>query len=138
MCRQFRLGNKIYVVDRDLAVRDALCFVLEYEGYQVTTFADGASLLAAMRECIPDCTILDVRTADLSSLDILKEANSHDFRAPIVITCDEADGPMVREAIKLGAFDFIEKPFDADAIVSHVREAIGARAHSDLPSEVNP
>jgi len=138
MCRQFRLGDRIYVVDRDLAVRDALCFVLENEGYQVTTFADGASLLAAMSEHVPDCTILDVRMADLSSLDILKEVNAHDFRAPILITCDEADGPMVREAIKLGAYEFIEKPFDADAIVSHVRAAIDTGARNALPSQVNP
>jgi len=124
MGSQQRSDVTVFVVDRDLAVRDALSFVLTQEGYQVVTFADGASLLAAMRERLPGCAILDVRMADLTSLEILRELRADNCWAPFLITCDEVDVPMANEAIKLGAFDFIEKPFDADAVVSRVREAV--------------
>ncbi|MGL4285628.1 MAG: response regulator transcription factor [Phreatobacter sp.] len=114
----------IFVVDDDPAVRDALSVVLSIEGFAVSGFADGATFIAATRGQTPACVILDVHMPGRSGLDILKELNAHHYPAPIFIISGQGDIPMAVEAIKHGALDFIEKPFDADTVVSRVREAI--------------
>jgi FixJ family two-component response regulator len=89
-------------------------------------FADGNSFLATARARPPACIILDVELPGRSGLDILKELNAQNCGAPIFIISDQGDVAMAVDAIKNGAFDFIEKPFDADAVVARVRNAIDA------------
>jgi two-component system response regulator FixJ len=119
-------NNEIIIVDDDPAVRDALSVVLTLEGYHVTGYGDGQSLLNAARSRVPSCILLDVHMPGRSGLDILKELNAQDYDAPIFIISGQGDIPMAVDAIKNGALDFIEKPFDADTVVSRVREAIEA------------
>lgn len=119
-------AGEIHIIDDDPAVRDALSVVLTLEGYHVTTFADGHSFLAAVRSRAPACIILDVHMPGRSGLDILKELNAKNYPAPVFIISGQGDIPMAVEAIKHGAFDFIEKPFDAETVVNRVREAIEA------------
>src|SRR5262245_37397500 len=119
-------NNEIIIVDDDPAVRDALSVVFSLEGYHVTSFGDGQSLLTAARARTPSCIILDVHMPGRSGLDILRELNAQDYAAPIFIISGQGDIPMAVDAIKSGALDFIEKPFDADTVVSRVREAIEA------------
>ncbi|MFL5032372.1 MAG: response regulator transcription factor [Xanthobacteraceae bacterium] len=118
--------HEIIIVDDDPAVRDALSVVFSLEGYHVTSFGDGQSLLTAARARTPSCIILDVQMPGRSGLDILRELNAQDYAAPIFIISGQGDIPMAVDAIKNGALDFIEKPFNADAVVSRVREAIEA------------
>jgi two-component system, LuxR family, response regulator FixJ len=113
--------------DDDPQVRDALSVVFSLEGYQVTSFGDGQALLNATRSRVPACIILDVQMPGRSGLDILKELNAQDCAAPIFIISGQGDIPMAVDAIKNGALDFIEKPFNAETVVSRVREAIEAR-----------
>ncbi|TMI98437.1 MAG: response regulator transcription factor [Alphaproteobacteria bacterium] len=124
------LGNtdsaEVYIVDDDPLVRNALSIVLSRAGYQVKGFAEGASFLAAARSRTPACVILDVHMPGQSGLDILKELNAQQYPAPIFIISGAGDIPMAVEAIKNGAFDFIEKPFDATTAVTRVREATEA------------
>src|SRR5436853_7592696 len=126
------LGNtgsgEVFVVDDDPLVRNALSVVLSRAGYQVTCFAEGASFLAAAKSRTPTCVILDVHMPGQSGLDILKELNAQQYPAPIFIISGIGDIPMAVEAIKNGAFDFIEKPFDATTVVARVREAVEAWA----------
>ncbi|MFD2182411.1 response regulator transcription factor [Rhodoplanes azumiensis] len=119
-------AGEIHIIDDDPAVRDALSVVLTLEGYHVTTFADGHSFLAAVRSRAPACIILDVHMPGRSGLDILKELNAKNYPAPVFIISGQGDIPMAVEAIKNGAFDFIEKPFDAETVVNRVRDAIEA------------
>jgi FixJ family two-component response regulator len=109
-------------------VRDALSVVFSLEGYHVSGFADGNSFLAAARARPPACIILDVHMPGRSGLDILKELNAQHYEAPIFIISGKADIPMAVDAIKNGARDFIEKPFDASTVVASVRGAIAAVA----------
>jgi two-component system, LuxR family, response regulator FixJ len=120
-------SNEIIVVDDDPLVRDALSVVFSLEGYQVTSFGDGQSLLNATRSRAPACIILDVHMPGRSGLDILKELNAQGCPAPIFIISGQGDIPMAVDAIKNGALDFIEKPFNAETVVCRVREAIEAR-----------
>jgi FixJ family two-component response regulator len=119
-------AGEIFVVDDDNLVLGALTAVLSREGYQVTGFAEGASFLAAARARTPTCIILDVQMPGQSGLDILKELNAQQYPAPIFIISGVGDIPMAVEAIKNGALDFIQKPFDATTLVTQVREAVEA------------
>lgn len=120
-------SGEIFVVDDDPAVRDVLTAVFSREGFQVTNFADGASLLVSARARTPVCIILDVHIPGRSGLDILKELNAQDYPAPIFIISGQGDIPMAVDAIKNGALDFIEKPFRGSEIVARVREAVDAQ-----------
>ncbi len=120
--------GEIHIVDDDPSVRDALSVVLTLEGYHVTGFADGHAFLSAVRNRAPSCIILDVHMPGRSGLDILKELNAKHYPVPVFIISGQGDIPMAVEAIKHGALDFIEKPFDAETVVTRVREAIAAAA----------
>lgn len=120
--------GEIHIVDDDPAVRDALSVVFTLEGYHVTGFADGHTFLSAVRNRPPSCIILDVHMPGRSGLDILKELNAKNYPVPIFIISGQGDIPMAVEAIKNGALDFIEKPFDANTVVDRVRDAIEAAA----------
>ena len=130
-------NGEIFIVDDDATVRDALSVVFSLEGYHVSGFADGNSFLAAARARAPACVILDVHMPGRSGLDILKELNAQHYEAPIFIISGKADIPMAVDAIKNGARDFIEKPFDASTVVASVRGAIAAVARRGGEGEAN-
>ena len=119
-------AKAIYIVDDDPAVRDALSVVFELEGFDVSTYDGGDSFIDATRRQQPAVVILDVHMPGRSGLDILKTLNADHYPAPIFIISGQGDIPMAVNAIKQGAFDFIEKPFDADTVVQRVREALDA------------
>jgi len=126
MTQNGKNSGEIYIVDDDPSVLDALSVVFNLEGYQVSGYGEGASFLAAARAHTPACIILDVHMPGRSGLDILKELNAQQYGAPIFIISGQGDIPMAVDAVKNGALDFIEKPFDAQTVVSRVREAIDA------------
>lgn len=134
-------NGEIFVVDDDPSVRDALAVVFSLEGFHVTSFAEGGTFIAAARARTPACIILDVHMPGRSGLDILKELNAQNYPAPIFIISGQGDIPMAVDAIKSGALDFIEKPFDAETVVERVREAIAAwarRAENPGASDILP
>lgn len=118
-------ASEIFIADDDHAVRDALTLVFELEGFKVSAFADGAQLLRAARQRLPACFIIDVHMPRRSGIDVLHELGP-DCPAPIFMISGQGDIPMAVEAIKHGAHDFLEKPFDADTVVTRVREALAA------------
>jgi two-component system, LuxR family, response regulator FixJ len=121
-------GKEIFIVDDDPAVRDILSEVFHEAGYQVTSFVDGASFTIAAKARIPACVILDIYLPGRSGLEILKDIDAPNYPAPIFIASGRGDIPSAVEAIKSGAFDFIEKRMVADALVARVHEAIEACA----------
>jgi len=127
MSQEAPSAGEIFVVDDDPAIRDVLTTVFVRDGFEVTNFADGASLLASARGRTPVCIILDVHIPGRSGLDILKELNAQDYPVPIFIMSGQGDIPMAVDAIKNGALDFIEKPFRGSEIVARVREALEAQ-----------
>jgi two-component system, LuxR family, response regulator FixJ len=117
-------GVEVFVVDDEPAVLDTLSVVLGVHGHRVRTFPDGASFLKAVTAQTPECILLDVRMPGRSGLDVLKELNSQYYPAPILIISGAADIPMAVEAIRNGAHDVIEKPFDGKRVATRVREAV--------------
>ncbi|WP_068088279.1 response regulator transcription factor [Polycladidibacter stylochi] len=123
----------IHVVDDDPAVRDALSLLFETEGFTVGAYANAEEFLQAVSVKKPDCVLLDVHMPGRSGIDILKTLHNEHFPSPIFIISGQGDIPMAVEAIKSGAYDFIEKPFDVDSIIARVREAV-ASVHSSNAS----
>jgi two-component system, LuxR family, response regulator FixJ len=118
---------ELVVVDDDVAVRDALRMVFELEGFRVTVYPDGGSFLTGIRSRKPDCVILDVHMPGRTGLEILSELGP-EFAVPIFMISGQGDIPMAVEAIKHGAHDFLEKPFDAETVVTRVQETLQALA----------
>ncbi len=121
-------NREVFVVDDDPMVRDVLSEVFAQAGYQAVSFVDGASFVAAARERIPACVILDIYMPGRSGLEILRDIDAPNYPAPIFVASGRGDIPSAVEAIKNGAFDFIEKRLDAATLVARVGEAIQARA----------
>lgn len=122
--------HEIHIVDDDPAIRDALTVVFDLEGFTVREFDDGESFLGAIGASKPDCVILDVHMPGQSGIEILRRLHRTGFEVPVFVISGQGDIPMAVEAIKQGAHDFIEKPFDADTVVSRVRDAIAARENA--------
>ncbi|WP_420411692.1 response regulator transcription factor [Roseibium sp.] len=117
-------ADAIYIVDDDAAVRDALSVLFNMEGYIVETFTDGDAFIQSASKTVPACVMLDVHMPGRSGIEILKALNAENYPAPIFIISGQGDIPMAVEAIRNGAFDFIEKPFSADAVLERVRDSI--------------
>jgi len=127
-------SKEIFIVDDDPVVCDLLTEVFDQAGYQATSFVDGASFAIAAKARIPACVILDIYLPGRSGLEILKDIDAPNYPAPIFIASGRGDIPSAVEAIKGGAFDFIEKRMPADALVARVHEAIQARAQQQQES----
>ncbi|MGJ3264839.1 MAG: response regulator transcription factor [Salinarimonas sp.] len=118
---------EIAVVDDDPAVRDSLVTIFDLEGWRVRAYADGDAFLADGKRGRLDCLLLDVHMPGRSGLEVLEALGGHSYSAPIFIISGQGDIPMAVTAIKAGAHDFLEKPFDADEVISRVREAVSRR-----------
>ena len=118
--------EEIFIVDDDAGVRESLSTLFVLHGYGVVGLSNGASLLSAARQRTPACIILDVHMPGRSGLDILRELNADAYGAPILIISGQGDIAMAVDAIKNGALDFIEKPFDGPGVLRRVKEAIDA------------
>lgn len=117
-------AEAIYIVDDDPAVRDALSVLFNMEGYVVETFSDGDAFIRSASRAVPACVMLDVHMPGRSGIEILKALNAENYPAPIFIISGQGDIPMAVEAIRNGAFDFIEKPFSAETVLERVKESI--------------
>jgi two-component system response regulator FixJ len=118
---------EIAVVDDDPAVRDSLVTIFDLEGWRVRSYADGDGFLADVKRQKLDCLLLDVHMPGRSGLEVLDALGGHNYPAPIFIISGQGDIPMAVTAIKAGAHDFLEKPFDAEEVIARVREAVAKR-----------
>ena len=122
--QDFKPVNEIFVVNDNREYRELLSTILSLEGFRVTGFPDGPSFLKTASSRMPVCVFLDLVMPGPSGLDILKRLNAISYAAPIFLISARRDSPVVVEAIKNGAHDFIEKPFDPYTAVLRVRDAV--------------
>ncbi len=127
MARADLPGREVFIVDDEPTARELLATLLEQAGFKVTLFADGASAVREARARTPACIILDLYMPDCSGLDILAALDAKRYPAPILVVSGSSDVPVVVEAIKRGAFDYIEKQRIGDSLVARVREAAVAQ-----------
>lgn len=128
-------NSEIFIVDDDAIVRESLSIEFIRAGYRVMTFSEGTSFVAAARERIPACVLMDMFMPGPSGLDILKQLDAANYPAPICIVSGRSDIPAAVEAMKNGACDFIEKQTDAGLIVERVGKTIDAWARRQRKDE---
>jgi FixJ family two-component response regulator len=114
----------IYVVDDDQAFRDSLRWLLESAGFRVTMYATAEHFLATFRPEAGACVVLDVRMPGLSGLELQDEMLRRGHAIPIVFVTGHGDVPMAVNAVKKGAVDFIEKPFNDGDFLALIESAI--------------
>lgn len=113
----------IAVVDDDEALRDSLAWLLESVGLSTHAYGDGEAFLAAAPEA-HDAILLDVRMPGLSGLQVQQRLNERGDTTPVIFMTGHGDVPMAVAALKAGAFDFIEKPFNHQQLIDCVQQAL--------------
>ncbi len=114
----------VYVVDDDEAVRDGLRRLLESVGLEVSTHADALEFLDRYVPESPGCLLLDMRMPGMGGLDLQDELRERGIALPVIIITGHGDVPAAVRALKGGALDFIQKPFNPQALLDRVQQAI--------------
>jgi RNA polymerase sigma factor (sigma-70 family) len=115
----------VHVVDDDASLRRALAFLLESGGWRVAPHDSAEAFLAAWSEpAAPGCLILDIRMPLMSGLELQRVLDGRGIGLPVIFLTGHADVAMAVEAMKLGASDFIEKPFKDQALLDAVAKAV--------------
>jgi two-component system response regulator FixJ len=118
----------VHVVDDDEAMRDSMAFLLRAENFQVKTYADAADFLNALPQINTGCIVTDVRMPGMSGIELLQRLRELKVSLPVIVVSGHGDVPLAVEAMKTGALDFIEKPFDDEVFLHAVRMALSTHA----------
>ncbi len=114
----------VYVVDDDPAMRDSVGFLLGTEGFEVRLYEAGADLLDRLSKPSAGCVLTDIRMPGIDGLELLRRLRAAGHALPVVMMTGHGDVPLAVEAMKLGACDFIEKPFDDETLIQALRSAL--------------
>jgi len=117
-------SDLVHVIDDDDAMRDSLEFLLRTAKIEVRTYDSAAAFLKAMPDGATGCVITDVRMPGLSGIDLLRQLKARGSTIPVIVMTGHGDIQLAVEAMKIGAADFLEKPFDDEALLVSVRAAI--------------
>ena len=118
---------KVAIVDDEKDMRLSISQWLSLSGYDTESFASAAEALSVVGPDYPGIVITDIRMPGMDGLGLLKKLMSSDSALPVMMITGHGDVPMAVEAMRLGAFDFLEKPFDPDNMTAIVRKATAAR-----------
>ena len=118
----------IYVIDDDEAVRHSLEFLLKTAGIVARSFESAKAFLAILPEVHSGCVITDVRMPDITGIELLRQLKDSHPDLPVIVITGHGDISLAVEAMKIGAVDFLEKPFDDDQLIAAVRAALNRDA----------
>jgi FixJ family two-component response regulator len=124
------LNPTVYIVDDDPAVRDALRLLMQAADLPVETFAAAGDFLGSLGDDRAGCLVLDVRMPEIDGLDLQRRLAERGSRMPIIILTGHGDVPTAVRALRSGALDFIQKPFESRYLLERVREAIALDART--------
>ncbi len=114
----------VHIVDDDEAVRQSLAFMLSSAGLAVRVYDSALAFLSGLASPQSGCLITDIRMPGMSGIDLLKTLRDKSVSMPAIVITGHGDVPLAVEAMKAGAVDFIEKPFEEEAILSAVKRAL--------------
>jgi two-component system, LuxR family, response regulator FixJ len=116
--------GKVYVIDDDEAMRDSLDFLLGSADFSVTLFESAEHFLGALAGVDFGCVVSDVRMPGIDGLELLKRLKASHNSFPVLIMTGHGDVPLAVEAMKLGAVDFLEKPFEDERLIGMIDVAL--------------
>ena len=126
--------GKVYVIDDDEAMRDSLDFLLGSANFDVTLFESANRFLETLSSTDFGCVVSDIRMPGIDGIELLKRLKASHSALPVLIMTGHGDVPLAVEAMKLGASDFLEKPFEDDRLVGMIDAAL-RQAESGARSE---
>ena len=130
---------QVFVIDDDAAMRDSLDFLLAAAGFAVETFESAADFLAVLPEVETGCVVTDVRMPGIDGIELLKRLKQEKASLAVVVMTGHGDVALAVEAMKAGAADFIEKPFDDERLIETVRAALAdAPRRDDAEAAASP
>jgi two-component system, LuxR family, response regulator FixJ len=114
----------VHVIDDDEAVRESLEFLLRSAGMRVRTYETAKDFLELLAEDGSGCVLTDVRMPGMSGIELLRHLQAMKYSLPVIVMTGHGDVPLAIEAMKCGAVDFLEKPFDDEILLAAVRSAL--------------
>lgn len=121
----------VYVIDDDESARHSLEFLLDVAGIRVRSFASADAFLRSSPPLASACVITDVRMPGTSGVELAAKMSQLDAAVPVIVITGHADVPLAIQAMKAGAADFIEKPFDEKVLLAAIRNALARRGEDD-------
>jgi two-component system response regulator FixJ len=120
----------VYVIDDDDAVRQSLEFLLKTADIKVRSFESAKEFLGTLPKIKSGCIVTDVRMPEITGIDLLRRVKELNLDIPVIVITGHGDIALAVEAMKFGAVDFLEKPFDDEMILGSVRSALSKDADS--------
>jgi len=115
---------RVYIIDDDAAMRDSLEFLLGTAGFVVTLFDSASQFLAELPGLGFGCLVSDIRMPGIDGIELLKRLKSGPIKLPVIVMTGHGDVPLAVEAMKLGAIDFLEKPFEDERLIGTIRATL--------------
>ncbi len=114
----------VHIIDDDEGVRESIEFLFRSAQLEVRIYESAPAFLSQASEAAGGCVVTDVRMPDVSGIDLLRRLKELKSTLPVIVMTGHGDVPLAVEAMKAGAVDFIEKPFDDDVMLAAVRAAL--------------
>jgi FixJ family two-component response regulator len=114
----------VHIVDDDAAVRDSLCLLLKSVGLAAVTYESGDQFLGAFDPRWQGCILLDIRMPGISGMEVQRQLVEKGCNMPIIFITGHGDITAAVEAMHLGAFDFVQKPFQDQELLDHIQQAM--------------
>ncbi len=125
----------VYLIDDDDAVRRSVGFMLKTSGHKVESYADGVGFLKDSRSLEPGCVLLDIQMPQMTGLEVQEELRQRGVPFPVIVMTGHGDVDVAIKAMKAGAIDFIEKPFEKEEMISAIGEAFNKLNDNDVKSK---
>lgn len=125
----------VHIIDDDEAMRDSLSYLLESTEIPVRTYESGAAFLSAITSADAGCIVTDVRMPQMSGLDLVKRLRDRGIGLPVIVMTGHADVPLAVEAMKAGALEFLEKPFDEEVLLRAIQVALRGGSPGSDPTD---
>ncbi|HEX5379975.1 MAG TPA: response regulator FixJ [Phenylobacterium sp.] len=120
----------VHVIDDDDAMRDSLAFLLDSAGFEARTYGSAGLFLETAGDLSDGCVVTDVRMPGMNGLELTRRLKSLGVNLPIVMITGHGDVPLAVESMKAGVADFLEKPFDDEALLRAIRSALRPAAEA--------
>lgn len=124
---EFASVETVHIIDDDDAVRESVSFLCMSAGFRAETYASPTLFLAIAESLEGGCILTDVRMPEMDGLALVRSLTERGIALPVIVMTGHGDVPMAVQAMKEGAADFLEKPFDDEVMLSAIRSALSAR-----------
>lgn len=124
------MNNVVHVVDDDEAVRESLSFLLSAAGYETETYGSAQEFLDRLPDLDAGCLVTDVRMPGMNGIELMRRVIESEKPIPVIVVTGHGDIPLAVEAMKVGAVEFLEKPFDERKLLKAVDVAVESNNRS--------